>query len=287
MGALGVLLDPRPVEGPVKKDAREIMEILEAFDLTGCPHSAVLLAGCDPKTVRHWVARRDQGLPVPGSARRPRLIDPFLDKIEDWVDRSKGQVRADVVHERLVVVGFTGDERTTRRVVAEAKDRWRAGHRRTYRPWITEPGMWCQFDWGAGPMVPFAGGGLRATLLFCFWLAWSRFRVLIPTWDRTLPTLLSCVDTALRRVGGAPTYALTDNEKTVTVEQVARIPVRHRRDRRRRAALRDAGGYLCALRPGVQGRLGSHRTDRQGGPGPHRGEPGRGVSGHDGADRRV
>jgi hypothetical protein len=27
-----VLLDPRPVEGSVKKDDREIMEILEAFD---------------------------------------------------------------------------------------------------------------------------------------------------------------------------------------------------------------------------------------------------------------
>jgi len=65
-------------------------------------------------------------------------------------------------------------------------------------------------------MVPWAGGPARATLLFCLWLAWSRFRVVIPTWDRTLPTLLSCVDTALRRLGGAPTYALTDNEKTVT-----------------------------------------------------------------------
>jgi transposase len=132
-----------------------------------------------------------------------------------------------VVHERLVAVGFDGDERTTRRAVAEAKARWRAGHRRTYRPWITEPGMWCQFDWGVGPMVPWAGGEARATLLFCFWLAWSRFRVVIPTWDRTLPTLLSCVDTALRRLGGAPTYALTDNEKTVTVEHVARVAVRH------------------------------------------------------------
>jgi hypothetical protein len=87
--------------------------------------------------------------------------------------------------------------------------------------------MWCQFDWGVGPLVPFAGGGSRATLLFCLWLAWSRFRVVIPTWDRTLPTLLSCVDTSLRRMGGAPTYALTDNEKTVTVEHVARVAVRH------------------------------------------------------------
>jgi transposase len=211
----------------VKKDDREIMNILEAFDLTGSAHSAARLAGCDPKTVRRWVAARDRGLPVGGPGRRQRLIDPFLDKVEEWVDRSKGHVRADVVHERLVEVGFGGDERTTRRAVAQAKTRWRAGHRRTYRPWITEPGMWCQFDWGVGPVVPWAGGPPRATLLFCLWLAWSRFRVVIPTWDRTLPTLLSCIDTSLRRLGGAPTYALTDNEKTVTVEHVARVAVRH------------------------------------------------------------
>ena len=187
----------------MKKDDREVMEILEAYDLTGCAHSAAVLAGCDPKTVRHHVERRDRGLVVAGPVRRARLIDPFVDKVEEWVDRSRGHVRADVVHERLVAVGFEGDERTTRRAVAEAKARWRAGHRRTYRPWITEPGMWCQFDWGVGPMVPWAGGGPRATLLFCLWLAWSRFRVVIPTWDRSLPTLLSCVDTSLRRLGGA------------------------------------------------------------------------------------
>ena len=203
------------------------MEILEAYDLTGSAHSAAALVGCDPKTVRRAVERRDRGLAVTGPGRRVRLIDPFAEKVEEWVDRSRGHVRADVVHERLVAVGFEGDERTTRRAVAEAKACWRAGHRRTYRPWITEPGMWCQFDWGEGPMVPWAGGAARATLLCCLWLAWSRFRVVIPTWDRTLPTLLACLDTALRRLGGAPTYALTDNEKTVTVEHIARIPVRH------------------------------------------------------------
>jgi hypothetical protein len=57
---------PEAREGPVKKDDREIMNILEAFDLTGCAHSAGPLAGCDPKTVRHWVARRDAGLVLEG-----------------------------------------------------------------------------------------------------------------------------------------------------------------------------------------------------------------------------
>ncbi|MFC9555824.1 hypothetical protein ACFTWF_33925 [Rhodococcus sp. NPDC056960] len=30
-----------------------------------------------------------------------------------------------------------------------------------------------------------------------------------------------------RRIGGAPTYLLTDNPRTVTIERIAGIPVRH------------------------------------------------------------
>jgi transposase len=211
----------------LKKSDREIMEILAAFDATGCAHSAARLASVDAKTVRSYVAARDAGRPVTGPGRRERIIDPFLEKVEEWVDRSEGSVRADKVHEWLRVLGFEGDERTTRRAVAEAKARWRAGHARTYRPWISEPGLWLQFDWGWGPKVPGPDGALRQTLLFCAWLAWSRFRVVLPTWDRSLPTLISCLDATLRRLGAAPTYALTDNEKTVTIDRVAGIPVRH------------------------------------------------------------
>jgi len=211
----------------VKKSDREIMEILEAFDATGCAHSAAQIAGVDPKTVRRYVAARNDGRPVDGPVQRARIIDPFLAKIEERVDRSDGTVRADVVHERLQGLGFTGDERTTRRAVAAAKEAWRTGNRRRYRPWIAEPGLWLQFDWGTGPIVFGPDGRSRPTLLFCAWLAWSRFRVVLPTWDRRLGTLLTCLDATLRRLGGAPTYALTDNERTVTVEHVAGVPVRH------------------------------------------------------------
>jgi hypothetical protein len=51
--------------------------------------------------------------------------------------------------------------------------------------------------------------------------------VVLPVWDRTLPTLIACLDVMLRRIGGVPVYALTDNEKTVTIEHVAGVPVRH------------------------------------------------------------
>ena len=211
----------------MKKSDREIMEILEAYEATGCAHSAAVLAGVDPKTVRHYVAKREAGVSVDEPVKRAKLIDPFVPKVEEAVDTSEGVIRADVLHERLVAMGFPGDERTTRRAVAVAKAAYRDGHRRSYRPWITEPGLWLQFDWGYGPVVFGPDGRPRPTMLFCAWLAWSRFRVVISTWDRRMGTLLSCLDATFRACGGVPAFALTDNEKTVTVEHVAGVPVRH------------------------------------------------------------
>lgn len=208
------------------KSYEEVMEILEAFDLTGSYRDAGELAGCSHHTVAGWVAKRDAGLlPVPGERpERPKLIDPFLAKIEEWVERSDGKIRADVAFERLAALGFTGSERTVRRAVAGVKGNHRRGRRRVYRPWVPEPGMWAQWDWGQGPAV-----GGRSTNLFCAWLGWSRVRVVIPTWDRTMPTLIGCLDRAMRVFGGAPTYWLTDNEKTVTVDHVAGVAVRNPR----------------------------------------------------------
>lgn len=54
--------------------------------------------------------------------------------------------------------------------------------------------MWLQRDWGDGPRI----GGWK-TQLFSAWLAWSRFRVVIPAWDQQLGTLTWCLDQALRQ----------------------------------------------------------------------------------------
>ena len=125
------------------KSDEEIMEILEAFDLTRSLRDAGELAGCSPNTVAHWVGARDAGT-VATPARRDQLIDPYLAKVEEWVEASHGKVRADVAHDKLVMLGYTGSERTTRRAVAAAKLAHRDGRRRTYRPWVPEPGMWFQ-----------------------------------------------------------------------------------------------------------------------------------------------
>jgi len=119
-------------------------------------------------------------------------------------------------------MGYMGSERTTRRAVATAKRAWQQEHGRRTRPWVVEPGLWMQWDYGEGPVIDG-----RRTSLFCAWLSWSRFRVVLALWDRTVPSVVMALDRTLRAFGGAPTYALTDNEKTVSVDHVAGVAVRN------------------------------------------------------------
>ena len=49
---------------------------------------------------------------------------------------------------------------------------------------------------------------------------------MIPTWDETLPTVIACVDRAMRTFGGCPTHWLPTS-RAVTTGQVAGVAVRH------------------------------------------------------------
>lgn len=204
------------------KTNEAIMEILAAYDLTGSYRDAAALVGCSHHTVASYVRARDAGELKTAAVPRSQLIDPFRDKIEEWVEASHGRIRADVALRKLEPMGFSGSDRTLRRAIAEAKVIYRAGHRRHFRPWLPEPGLWFQWDYADGPLVD-----ARKTWLWCAWLAWSRFRVVLPVRDKTLPTVIACIDVTLRRFGGVPTYGLSDNEKTLTVDHIARIAVRH------------------------------------------------------------
>lgn len=75
--------------------------------MTGSLRAAAELVGCDLKTVGHWARARDEaggGLPVHVRSR-PR-VDAFAEKIEEWAERSRGKVRADVCHQKLVAEGL-------------------------------------------------------------------------------------------------------------------------------------------------------------------------------------
>src|SRR3954452_5964492 len=125
IAAVGVFLPVRlAVARPIQSTGRDelksyegIMEILEAFDLTGSFRAAGQLAGCSHHTVEHYVVLREAGLLPIGvePVERAKLIDPYLPKLEEWVERSRGKIRGDVVFERLQPLGYTGSGRTVRR----------------------------------------------------------------------------------------------------------------------------------------------------------------------------
>jgi hypothetical protein len=197
------------------------MEILNAYDLTGSYRAAAELCGCSHHTVKKAVEDRDAGLPP--ATRRARMIDDWRDVLEGWVVDSKGKIRGDKAQDKLVALGYTGTDRTTRRALAEIKSQWRLGNTRVHRPWITEPGLWLQYDFADGPIVY----GRKVVLLVA-WLAWCRYRVVVPLRDRSAPSVFAGLDRIFRVLGGAPTYLLTDNEKTVTTGHIAGVPVRNR-----------------------------------------------------------
>ncbi|MBA3575504.1 MAG: IS21 family transposase, partial [Pseudonocardiales bacterium] len=54
------------------KSAEEIMQMLEAFDLTGSLRDAAELADCSHHTVARYVQSRDAGGVIDQPARRPQ-----------------------------------------------------------------------------------------------------------------------------------------------------------------------------------------------------------------------
>jgi hypothetical protein len=101
-------------------------------------------------------------------------------------------------------------------------------------------------------------------------------RLVLPLLDKTQASVWAAVDVSLRRMGGVPAYLLTDNEKTVTVEHVAGVPVRNpgavelgrhpdgREPAWRVRELRGAGGGLrrvlrAGQRPPAPGHAGPRR----------------------------
>ena len=141
-------------------------------------------------------------------------------------------------------------------------------HGRRTRPWIPEPGLWMQWDYGDGPTVDG-----RSTVLFCAWLAWSRYRVVVPLRDKTLPSVVMGLDRALRTVRGLPDVCVdrqrADGERSITCAGSRSATRRSSGGPALRADDRD----VRARGSTDQGRLGGDGPDREGGSGADRSQP--------------
>ncbi len=198
------------------------MEILEAYDLAGTLRGAAALAGCDHKTVAHWVRQRELAGGMAATERRRRwAVISRARSMSWWSARTAGSARTSRTPSwwRWAMRGRRerpGDG------WLRPSDSGEREHGRRTRPWIPEPGLWMQWDYGDGPVVN--GRSDRVVLCVAGVVALpgrgpAQGQDPAVGGDRPGP--------GVRRFDGVPTYALTDNERTVSVDHVCGIAVRN------------------------------------------------------------
>jgi hypothetical protein len=96
-----------------------------------------------------------------------RNYDDVRSLVTERVRRSRVRISAKRLLQAARAAGYAGSARNFRRLVAEVKAGWRAGHHRGRRPAVWTPGDTLVIDWGS------QGGGLH---VFRAVLAWSRVR---------------------------------------------------------------------------------------------------------------
>jgi len=176
------------------------MDMHAAYREVGSYRAAADICGTTAKTVKRSVeaAKRTDTRPVPGEVRHN--YDGVVDVVAETVARTKGRITAKRLLPVARVAGYVGSSRNFRRLVAEAKSKWKSKHHRGRRPGVWAPGDMVVFDWGEiGPLF-----------VFCAVVAWSRFRFVYFTDNLGAEATMEALAECFERIDGVPKTALTD-----------------------------------------------------------------------------
>jgi len=194
------------------------MDILAAYREVGSFRGAAAMCGTTHKTVRRVVeAHEASSAGRPGLVRKDRghNYDAVAGLVAQKVERSKGRISAKRLLPAARAAGYGGSARNFRRLVAEVKAAWRAGHHRGRRPAVWTPGDTLVIDWGSE-------AGLH---VFCAVLAWSRVRFVRFAADEKAATTLGLLAECFEALGGVPKTVLADRMACLKAGVVANVVV--------------------------------------------------------------
>src|SRR5262247_2743744 len=209
----------QPVTGPPGelplKSARERMDIISAYREVGTYRGAAVACGTTHKTVRRVIARHEGGGARLERVARGHNYDGVAGLVAARVTATAGRISAKRLLPAARAAGYAGSGRNFRRLVAAAKQAWRAEHRRGRRPAVWSPGEHLVIDWGAE-------SGLH---VFCAVLAWSRFRFVRFAADERAETTLGLLAECFEVLGGVPGTVLADRMGCLKGGVVANVVV--------------------------------------------------------------
>jgi Integrase core domain len=191
------------------------MDILAAYQEVGSYRGAAAMCGTTHKTVRRVVDRHNAGGTVGPRRDRGHNYEDVRGLVAEKVRKSGGRISAKRLLPAARAAGYAGSARNFRRLVAEVKAAWRAGHHRGRRPAVWSPGDMLVIDWGSQ-------GRLH---VFCAVLAWSRFRFVRFAADEKAATTLGLLAGCFELLGGVPRTVLADRMGCVKAGVVANVVV--------------------------------------------------------------
>lgn len=191
------------------------MDILAAYREVGSYRGAADICGTTHKTVRRVVERHNAGGAAPQRRDRGHNYEDVRGLVTERVRKSQGRISAKRLLPAARAVGYAGSARNFRRLVAEVKAAWRAGHHRGRRPAVWSPGDTLVIDWGSS-------GGLH---VFCAVLAWSRVRFVRFAADEKATTTLGLLAECFEVLGGVPRTVLADRMGCLKAGVVANVVV--------------------------------------------------------------
>ncbi|HEX6198009.1 MAG TPA: IS21 family transposase [Jiangellaceae bacterium] len=206
------------------KNAKERMDVIAAYRDVGTYRGAAAMCGTTHKTVKriieaHEAASRGDA-PAP-RAQRGKNYESVTELVAAKVKATSGRISAKRLLPAARAAGYEGSDRNFRRLVADAKQQWRAGHARTggRRPAVWSPGEVLAIDWGTEKI---AG---RTVHVFCGVLAWSRFRFVRFAADEKQATTLGLLAEFFEVLGGVPKVVLADRMACLKGGVVANVVV--------------------------------------------------------------
>jgi transposase len=191
------------------------MDILAAYREVGSYRGAAAMCGTTHKTVRRVVEAHEAGGRAPDRIDRGHNYDSVRTLVTERVRVSQGRISAKRLLPAARTAGYAGSARNFRRLVAEAKAAWRAGHHRGRRPAVWTPGDTLVIDWGSQ-------GSLH---VFCAVLAWSRVRFVRFAANEKSETTLGLLAECFEVLGGVPRTVLADRMGCLKAGVVANVVV--------------------------------------------------------------